>query len=158
MGEPWLMGALLIGPQIQHSARKQGEGGRRSIVARKYVWGSYWIRWMTAAGDVFGNLILTQSNSGIVLPHEWTQSSWASSITAVQIELCTCVVKNSPMLFDLIFNPGITGTTQEKCRELFIFSGNNADILVSNPSLDSLSCLDSACGKLYSKNETVRYS
>lgn len=90
MGELWLMGAQLIGLPIQHCVRREGGVDHRSIAAQKHVRESYWIRLLTAGGDVFGNLILTQRNSVIVLPQEWTRSSWGNSITAVESEFCTC--------------------------------------------------------------------
>lgn len=65
-----MMGTQLIGLPIQHCVRREGGGDQRSIAAQKHVRESYGIRLMTAAGDVFGNLILTQSNSVIVLPQD----------------------------------------------------------------------------------------
>lgn len=64
------MGTQLIGLPIQHSVSREGGEDQRSIAARKHVRESYWIRLMTAGGDVFGNLILTQSNSVMVLPQD----------------------------------------------------------------------------------------
>lgn len=56
------MGAQLIGLTIRHRVRREGVD-LRSIAARKHVRESYRGRLLTAGGDVFGNLILTQRNS-----------------------------------------------------------------------------------------------
>lgn len=91
-GEAWLMGAQLIGLPIRHRVRREGVD-QRSIAARKHVRESYRGRLLTAGGDVFGNLILTQRNSLIGQPQKWTGSSWGSRITAVEGEIhpgCRC--------------------------------------------------------------------
>lgn len=43
---------------------------------------------MTAGGDVFSNLIFTQSNRVIVLPQNWTQSTGVNTIQVAKSELC----------------------------------------------------------------------
>lgn len=83
MGEPWLMGAELIGLPVRHRVSCWGVD-QRSIAARKRVRESYTGRLLTAAGDVFGNLILTQRNSLIGQPQKWTGSSRGSRTTAVE--------------------------------------------------------------------------
>lgn len=147
MGELWLMGTRLIGLPIRHCVRREGGGEQRSIAARKHVRESYGIRLMTAAGDVFGNLILTQSNSVIVLPQDWTQSSWANSITAVEscCVLAAGVSRGSSVVLSLIFN---SCTMPWKCIKLFILSGNLTNILGPKTSFSALSGLDIDLGWL----------
>lgn len=119
MGELWLMGEQLIGLSIQHCVRREPGADHRSIAARKHVRESYWGRLLTAGADVFGNLILTHRNSLIVLPQEWTPSTWGSCIAAVEWISRFLQVYSSEV--SLLFN---SCTLLPKCIEICMRSSH----------------------------------